>query len=301
VEQSNHPEDYGFYLNDLTQFTEADEKPLLERIEQSNAPLLRYWRWPHQARSALSITGDIDSITLIDFVLRIFENFFENLKWISTPWSRFTRKVHYANLYFKLCGPKAFFRQLMRQIYSRDVLYGLEKDLNETITPVASTVEYSLRHAKKGDLEEVLTRARTESKESSYELIQRKWFYESGYHDCYVGTTADGDLCHIQWLVSTKADGEALTNFHSRMPRLEGDEILTENVYTFEKYRRNRVMLSIEAELCKLARDRGYNRIIGYVRRDNVVALEAFNKSGFRKFEEVPELKFLFLTRRKHD
>jgi peptidoglycan/xylan/chitin deacetylase (PgdA/CDA1 family) len=78
VEVSDQPADYGIYLTDLANFQETDEKPLSEAIERSNAPLLRYWRWPEQARSALAITGDIDSITLIDFVLRIFETWQQN-------------------------------------------------------------------------------------------------------------------------------------------------------------------------------------------------------------------------------
>ena len=78
VERSNEPQEYGLYLNNLAKFDEADEKPLYREIEQSNAPLLRYWRWPDQARSALAITGDIDSMTLIDFVLRIIENWRQN-------------------------------------------------------------------------------------------------------------------------------------------------------------------------------------------------------------------------------
>jgi peptidoglycan/xylan/chitin deacetylase (PgdA/CDA1 family) len=74
TEKSDQPDKYELYLDDLAEFTQADEKPLSERVEQSNIPVLRYWRWPGQARSALSITGDIDSVTLLDFVLRIFEN-----------------------------------------------------------------------------------------------------------------------------------------------------------------------------------------------------------------------------------
>ena len=54
--------------------TEGTEKRIVEEIEQSDAPLLRYWRWPDKARSAMSVTGDIDSVTLSDFVLRILEN-----------------------------------------------------------------------------------------------------------------------------------------------------------------------------------------------------------------------------------
>jgi hypothetical protein len=80
VEQSEQPLDYGIYLNNLADFNDADEKPLSQEIEQSNASLLRYWRWPNQARSALSITGDIDSITLTDFFLRIFESWREQLR-----------------------------------------------------------------------------------------------------------------------------------------------------------------------------------------------------------------------------
>jgi peptidoglycan/xylan/chitin deacetylase (PgdA/CDA1 family) len=78
VERSEQSDNFPIYLNDLSRFQEADEKPLSNRIEQADAPLLRYWRWPDRARSALSVTGDIDSITLIDFVLRIFENWRQN-------------------------------------------------------------------------------------------------------------------------------------------------------------------------------------------------------------------------------
>jgi len=74
VEASEQPDDYGIYLNNLAKFNEASEKPLLKKIEQSDAPILRYWRWPNRAKSTLTVTGDIDSITLVDFVLRIMEN-----------------------------------------------------------------------------------------------------------------------------------------------------------------------------------------------------------------------------------
>ncbi len=74
VEQSNGPGGHAIYFDNLDTFQESDEKALSESIEQSEAPLLRYWRWPNEARSALSITGDIDAMTLTDFALRIVEN-----------------------------------------------------------------------------------------------------------------------------------------------------------------------------------------------------------------------------------
>ncbi len=78
IERSDNPDNYGIYFNNLSNFSDSDEKPLSQEIDKANNPLLRYWRWPDQARSALCVTGDIDSITLIDFVLRICENSLEN-------------------------------------------------------------------------------------------------------------------------------------------------------------------------------------------------------------------------------
>ncbi len=78
VERSDQPDNCATYLTDLADFQITDEKPLAETIERSSAPRLRYWRWPNQARSALSVTGDIDAITLTDFVLRIVETWRQN-------------------------------------------------------------------------------------------------------------------------------------------------------------------------------------------------------------------------------
>ena len=46
---------------------------LLAQIEALKKPLIRFGVWPERARAALAITGDIDSITVQDFFLRIVE------------------------------------------------------------------------------------------------------------------------------------------------------------------------------------------------------------------------------------
>jgi peptidoglycan/xylan/chitin deacetylase (PgdA/CDA1 family) len=46
---------------------------LLDQVEQLDAPLVRFGCWPDGQRAALSITGDIDSVTIQDFFLRILE------------------------------------------------------------------------------------------------------------------------------------------------------------------------------------------------------------------------------------
>jgi peptidoglycan/xylan/chitin deacetylase (PgdA/CDA1 family) len=46
---------------------------LVQRIEQLEAPLLHFGCWPEGHRAALAISGDIDSITIQDFFLRVLE------------------------------------------------------------------------------------------------------------------------------------------------------------------------------------------------------------------------------------
>lgn len=46
---------------------------LVQKIEALEAPLLRFGYWPSGQRAALAISGDIDSVTIQDFFLRILE------------------------------------------------------------------------------------------------------------------------------------------------------------------------------------------------------------------------------------
>jgi peptidoglycan/xylan/chitin deacetylase (PgdA/CDA1 family) len=50
-----------------------EQVELIRKIESSDAPLVRLGRWPHGAASALAVTGDIDALTLGDFVTRVWE------------------------------------------------------------------------------------------------------------------------------------------------------------------------------------------------------------------------------------
>jgi peptidoglycan/xylan/chitin deacetylase (PgdA/CDA1 family) len=70
---------YAYYLDipeslGTTRKEQVQRKSrLLEQIEELKAPLIYYGCWPNGYRAALSITGDIDSITIQDFFRRIIE------------------------------------------------------------------------------------------------------------------------------------------------------------------------------------------------------------------------------------
>ncbi len=51
-------------------FQRGDERAVLAEIESSEAPLVRFGRWPNGAKSALTVSGDIDALTIRDYFLR---------------------------------------------------------------------------------------------------------------------------------------------------------------------------------------------------------------------------------------
>ena len=73
VEQSQERDAYGLYIDRGVRCEESEEKGLIERIETADVPLIKLGRWPDGMKSALTVTGDLDCITLMDFFVRIFE------------------------------------------------------------------------------------------------------------------------------------------------------------------------------------------------------------------------------------
>ncbi len=64
----------GIYLSESVILAQQNETSLIDYIESSFGPLIRYWRWPDGAKSALSITGDLDALSLLDYLTRIYKS-----------------------------------------------------------------------------------------------------------------------------------------------------------------------------------------------------------------------------------
>ncbi|NLG49695.1 MAG: polysaccharide deacetylase family protein [Chloroflexi bacterium] len=61
----------SIFLDAATLSRLPNQVQIVNMIEQSQAPLVRYWRWPDGARSAVSITGDLDALSLVDYLSRL--------------------------------------------------------------------------------------------------------------------------------------------------------------------------------------------------------------------------------------
>jgi GNAT superfamily N-acetyltransferase len=212
---------------------------------------------------------------------------------------RVYRKIRCAILLLRVGGLKVFLHQLRRQLYNRDAFTRLEKNLEDSIrTPCG--VKYSLSLATKEDMQEVLQRVKTEGNNSARELVQRNWFYECGFHNCYIARVNDsGEICHLAWLVFPDEESIVEQDLKERLPALKREQCLLENAYTFTTYRGRGLMSSVIVQLSEMARSRGCKRMIAYVREDNLASLKACETAGFKKYDEEHELKLLFFTKVK--
>ncbi|HET9808148.1 MAG TPA: polysaccharide deacetylase family protein [Candidatus Limnocylindria bacterium] len=71
VDISDDRDAYGAHID--TPSPSWSEGAVLDAIEAAPGPLVRIWRWPNGARSAVAATGDVDALTLRDFALRSWE------------------------------------------------------------------------------------------------------------------------------------------------------------------------------------------------------------------------------------
>jgi hypothetical protein len=207
------------------------------------------------------------------------------------------KKAKYAILMAEFGGFRYLFQEISQRIYRKEQFIGLEKHLSLPIVQIESKIPYSLSIASAEDMEDIFRKIKTESKSSIFELIQRKWFYETGFHTCYIARAAGNlDICYMQWMISRKDANAWSDNFKSSFFRLRDEDIQLEHAYTFEKYRGNRIMPSVMTRLFEIARDKGFKRVITYVIADNIGSLKGCYLAGFKKFEEIHRTKFPFST-----
>ncbi len=211
-------------------------------------------------------------------------------------------EIYYTAVLFKIGGLKVFWKQLKRQIYSRSSQIGLELDLQKTNIPhVEAKVKYTLQLASEEDMNEVLRKAKAENKGSVHSLVYRRWLYQDGYHNFYIARTTDtNDLCFMQSVIYQRDNTVVDGRFKGWFPKPEKGEAILEGAYTYERYRGQGLGSAVPTDIMRICKNNGIKRVITYIEKSNAASLRAAEKDGFVRFEEVPELRILFSTRRKY-
>ena len=70
VETGERADGYAVHLGSVDTHDYGAIDACRRVIDESRRPLVRFATWPERAQSALSVTGDIDALTIWDFVQR---------------------------------------------------------------------------------------------------------------------------------------------------------------------------------------------------------------------------------------
>ena len=209
-------------------------------------------------------------------------------------------KAKYALLLVKYGGLEPLLSEVKWRVYHRVTYFGLEKNLSEPDAVVESRLPYSLKLATPEDIRELYSLVKTGDKGGMFERMKRIWFYNFGFHHCYVARSReDNNICYVQWTISARDNKAEIEQYKTSFSfsRLGNEDIQLEHAYTFEKYRGKNIMPAVMNDLFQIARERGFKRVVTYVESDNIASLKGCDKVGFKKFEEVHRQRFLSLSR----
>ncbi len=196
---------------------------------------------------------------------------------------------------FRMLGPSLFFRNLGRQLYSSIPYFVMVQELDR-FKPADEKV--SLAAASAEDVVHFFDLMAKESRLSQIELLTRREFYQKGFHDCLIGRTIDSnEICSINWFVT--AEDVRKTRSENYYPALKADEVIGENIYILEKFRKKGVASSSARRHRAIAQKRGYKRMLFYIREDNVPSIAVSQRSGDLIIRRIVRRKLLFQLKTK--
>ncbi len=224
------------------------------------------------------------------------------MKKIKAILKRILGLMYYGVMLLKIAGLRVFLKKLKQHIYSRSNQIGLSLNLEQFELPkIEANIKYTLKLATKEDMEEVMEKAKAESKKMVEKVLFRKWMFEDGYQNCYVARTVDtNEICTIAFTIFPTDDKKVEGGFRKWFHTLREDEVILAGAYTFEKFRGNRLHPSIIIDRLRICKERGYKWVIGYIEEDNIASIKGAERTGFKRFGYAPGFKLLFFTFRKY-
>lgn len=203
--------------------------------------------------------------------------------------------IRFGLLILRWCGIRLFLSQLAHQLYGRTVFLVTIDELEKA--RLLSDFQCTVKLASPDDIKELFDGLRTENPEGRYQLLVRKWYHERGFGDCYITRASDtNEICVVRWMVTPEHVKQY--GWEDRFP-LNEDEIMLENVYTFERYRREGARAASNFQVKQIALQLGHKRTRGYSDETNIPQLTWGEKAGNKVYAKILERHFLFHVTRE--
>ncbi len=187
-------------------------------------------------------------------------------------------------LLVKTGQPKTMLIAINARVYSSQISIGLMRNLNEAFTSINPKIEVSLRLFDDADLHMM------------NEKFRHIGFIKRKIPDCYTGITKDNHPCFRMWFMKSSQNEQIKNYFGDLFPTLKHDEALIEGVFTNPKYRGLKIMPYVINKISEQSNSEGINKVIAFVKTNNIPSLRGFRQSGFAPYL-IRKEKWVFFNR----
>ena len=176
--------------------------------------------------------------------------------------------------------------ELRHRTFSVSKFIGFQRDLYTPLEISDTNLKLNIRPIKKSDYAKLLNFTHQTSKQGiKYRLVGKLWLM-SNIKTCYVTETEDKVPCHMQWMIGPEENDRLSLFTGGGLPPIGDNEVLLENAFTTEAYRRMRIEVWTVKQLLEKAVDIGARRAVLFVRDTNTITQKIVKGLGF-----VPYLK----------
>lgn len=144
----------------------------------------------------------------------------------------------------------------------------------------------------KTDIPQILEEQVRMNDSDKRQILSRIMFLKSGFENCHV-IMVNGKIAHMQWIIYPTENGIIKDKYASKFYPLSDKQVMIENAFTFPSFRGFGYLTSGTFQLLDMARAKGYQSSLCYIRKDNIASLNEFAKMGFKITAIVPEYKLL--------
>ena len=169
-------------------------------------------------------------------------------------------------------------KEFSGRVYSNRVSYLLRRDNSQSYDVPAAKIPITVRTLREDDVPVILR-----------ERPVRLGALDAGLSTCYVATTAENELCYMQWLIDSSQNELIARQFNGLCPPLSQNEMLLEWAYTFRKFRGLGIMGRAMAQISEKGAEAGARWLLTFVAVDNVASLKGCKNAGFRPFRTRTE------------
>lgn len=187
--------------------------------------------------------------------------------------------------------------ELLHRAFSISQFIGFQRDLHTPLEISDINLKLNIRLIQKSDYAKLLDFThQTSKREIKYRLVGKSWLM-SGIKTCYVTETEDKIPCHMQWMIGPEENARLSQFTGGGLPLIGDNEVLLENAFTTEAYRRMRIEVWTVKQLLEKAVTLGAGQAVLFVRDTNTITQKIVQRLGFVPYLEKTDFRLLFFRK----